>query len=105
MRLPEFIKQKRLNAVLTQQEAVELLGYKKAQFLSNLERGLRKPPLEILRRMCHVYRISREEMREHYIQEARIDAEEKAISKWDSHFALGQSAQQGAPSVLEESEE
>lgn len=86
VRLSEFIKQKRLNAVLTQQEAVSLLGYKKTQFLSNLERGLRKPPLEILKRMCEVYRISQEEMRIQYIQEAKVDAEEKAIRKWDCHF-------------------
>ena len=86
MSLSEFIKAKRISAVLTQQEAVKLLGYKKAQFLSNLERGIRRPPLELLKRMCEVYQVSKEEMREQYVQQARIDAEEKAVRKWEIHF-------------------
>lgn len=86
--LSSFIREKRLNAVLTQQEAVKLLGYKKSQFLSNLERGNRKPPLEVLKRMCEVYKISQEEMRVEYLKQAKVDAEEKAIRRWNAHFGV-----------------
>lgn len=87
MSLSEFIKQKRLGVFLTQQEAVKLLGYKNSQFLSSLEVGKRKPPLEVLKRMCEVYRISQEEMRNHYIQQAKVDAEKTALKRWEAHFA------------------
>lgn len=70
---------------MTQQEAAELLGYKKAQFLSHLERGTRKAPVEVLKKMCEVYRVPEHEMREQYIQQAITDAEENAQQKWDGY--------------------
>ncbi|UYL08171.1 helix-turn-helix domain-containing protein [Bdellovibrio sp. SKB1291214] len=83
MSLSDYIKKKRLNALLTQQEAAKLLGYKKSQFLSNLELGNRKPPLEVLKKMCEVYKIPPEEMREEYIRSTSKEAEETAEKKWD----------------------
>ncbi|HEX7673175.1 MAG TPA: helix-turn-helix transcriptional regulator [Bdellovibrio sp.] len=91
MSLSEFIKQKRLGVFLTQQEAVKLLGYKNSQFLSSLEVGKRKPPIEVLKRMCEVYRISQDEMRSRYVQQAKVDAEVMAIKRWDEHFATKES--------------
>lgn len=83
MSLSDYIKKKRLNALLTQQEAAKLLGYKKSQFLSNLELGNRKPPLEVLKKMCEVYNIPHEEMRQAYISNSSKEAGENAEKKWD----------------------
>ncbi len=84
MSLCDFIKKKRLSAFLTQQEAAKLLGYNKSQFLSNLELGNRKVPLQVLKKMCDVYKIPEKVMREEYIKQATEDAEENAQHKWDN---------------------
>lgn len=84
MSISDFIKKKRIDVFLTQQEASLLLGYKKSQFLSNLERGTRKPPLETLKKMCEIYRIPESEMREEYIKQMTEDANKTAKQKWDA---------------------
>lgn len=86
MTLSNFIKKHRKDACLTQKEAVELLGYKNSQFLSNLEIGHRKPPVEVLKRMCKVYKVSESEMLEQYVEQARVEAEKSARRKWEKHF-------------------
>lgn len=88
MTLAKYIKEQRLNAALSQKEAVRLLGYKKPQFLSNLERGTSRPPVEVLKRMCEIYRTSYEDMREKYIKESIEIAQKKAEGKWE----LGETA-------------
>lgn len=80
--LPKYIREQRQRAALTQQEAVELLGYRKSQFLSSLERGLTKPPVDVLKKMCEVYRIPCDDMRQRYIQSQMDDARKKAEAKW-----------------------
>ncbi|UYL09459.1 helix-turn-helix transcriptional regulator [Bdellovibrio sp. SKB1291214] len=84
MALSNFIKSKRIDNFLTQQEAAVLLGYKKSQFLSNLECGKRKPPLDVLQKMCEVYHVERSEMRDEYIKSATNEAHQLAQEKWDS---------------------
>ncbi|WP_168196447.1 helix-turn-helix transcriptional regulator [Bdellovibrio sp. NC01] len=93
MTLSNFIKKHRKDACLTQKEAVELLGYKNSQFLSNLEIGHRKPPVEVLKRMCKVYKVSEDEMLEQYVEQARIEAEKSARRKWEKHFGRRGEAQ------------
>ena len=83
MTLAKYIKEQRLNAALSQKEVVRLLGYKKPQFLSNLERGTSRPPVDVLKRMCEIYRTSHQEMREMYIQESIEIAQRKAEGKWE----------------------
>ncbi|WP_413292747.1 helix-turn-helix domain-containing protein [Bdellovibrio sp. HCB185ZH] len=83
MSLSDFIRKKRMGAFLTQREAAKLLGYSRSQFLSNLERGNRKPPLEILKRMCEIYRVPEEEMKAEYIKQITEDAKESINQKWD----------------------
>jgi transcriptional regulator with XRE-family HTH domain len=81
--LSNYIKKKRMGAFLTQQEAAKLLGYSRSQFLSNIERGNRKPPLEVLKRMCEIYKVPEDEMREEYIKQVTEDARDNANQKWD----------------------
>lgn len=79
---PKYLREKRIAVAMTQQQAGRLLGYKKSQFLSNLERGTSKPPLEVLKRMCEIYKISREEMRLRYVEDAVREAEARALQRW-----------------------
>lgn len=52
-----FLKEARESAGLTQQEVASKLSYSTAQFVSNWERGISLPPLDILRvfsKICEV---------------------------------------------------
>ncbi|WP_374035800.1 helix-turn-helix domain-containing protein [Bdellovibrio bacteriovorus] len=85
MSLSDFIRKKRLGAFLTQQDAAKLLGYNRPQFLSNLERGNRKPPIEVLKKMCEIYSIPEEEMKAEYVRQATADAIYNAHQKWNNN--------------------
>lgn len=87
MSLSDYIKKKRMGAFLTQQEAAKLLGYSRSQFLSNMERGNRKPPLEVLKKMCEIYKVSEDEMREEYVKQVTQDAQNSASQKWNDSVA------------------
>lgn len=47
-----FVKAMRLRAELTQDELARRLSYSSAQFVSNWERGVSLPPLDILAKLC-----------------------------------------------------
>lgn len=82
MSLSSFLRNKRLNAILTQKQVGEKLGFQKPQFVSSMERGTSRPPIIVLRRMCEIYRISEEEMRKAYIEDAMVEARQKAERAW-----------------------
>lgn len=48
----EFLKDMRQKSGLTQQELASKLSYSTAQFISNWERGISLPPLEVLPRLA-----------------------------------------------------
>lgn len=79
-----FLKNKRLQAVLTQQQASSLLGYQSSQFLSNLERGLSKPPIAVLLKMCKIYSVPEEEMKREYFTWVQQEALKKATTQWEN---------------------
>ena len=68
--LGRFLKSKRDAVFMTQKDASVHLGIKSQQFLSNIEQGIRNPPVELLKEMCKIYNISAEEMRTEYIVES-----------------------------------
>ena len=57
-----YLKTKRQNAGMTQQEVANKLGYSTAQFISNFERGLCSPPLNNLKTIIGLYKIPVEEV-------------------------------------------
>lgn len=85
MSISNYIKNKRVERFLTQKEASEFLGYKQSQFLSNLECGKRKPPLNTLKKMCELYGVDDAEMRDEYIKNASEEATQMAQHKWDAN--------------------
>lgn len=60
--LAVFLKEKRVQAGLTQSQVAEKLGYSSPQFVSNWERGLANPPVFILRDLTKMYKVSADEM-------------------------------------------
>ncbi len=86
MNLCDFLKEKRNGVALTQKEAGELLGYKRSQFISSLERGGSRPPISVLKKMCLVYRVSENEMKRAYLEDVMENAQAKALRAWDDIF-------------------
>ncbi|MGZ3743693.1 MAG: helix-turn-helix transcriptional regulator [Pseudobdellovibrionaceae bacterium] len=62
MNLSKFLKDKRLEAGLSQGAVAKKLGYTSPQFVSNWERGLSQPPVVTLRKIAQIYNISANEM-------------------------------------------
>ncbi len=60
--LADFLKEARTNAGLTQGKVAEILGYTTPQFISNWERGMSFPPIDVLRKIAGLYKISEEEL-------------------------------------------
>lgn len=57
-----FLKQKREAVKVSQGAVARRLGYSSAQFVSNIERGLCFPPMDALKMMMELYKISGTEM-------------------------------------------
>lgn len=62
MDLSKFLKEKRLQAGLSQGAVAKKLGYTSPQFVSNWERGLSQPPVATLRKIAQIYNISANDM-------------------------------------------
>lgn len=57
-----YLKQKRIEANLTQKEVSEHFGYSTAQFVSNWERDVSMPPIKDLKRLGQLYKIPVDEL-------------------------------------------
>jgi transcriptional regulator with XRE-family HTH domain len=62
MDLSKFLKEKRLEAGLSQGAVAKKLGYTSPQFVSNWERSLSQPPVATLRKIAQIYNISPNDM-------------------------------------------
>ena len=60
--LAVFLKDKRVQANLTQSQVAEKLGYSSPQFISNWERGLASPPVFVLKDLTKMYKVAADEM-------------------------------------------
>lgn len=85
--LPEYLKDMRVKAGLTQAEVANKLGYTSPQFVSNWERGLANPPVFMLKGLTKLYRVDAEEMLKRFLQdvesEIRGEFYEKRAEKRD----------------------
>jgi len=57
-----FVKEMRLRSGLTQDELARKLSYSSAQFVSNWERGISLPPLDIMAKLCVVCKTSPDDL-------------------------------------------
>lgn len=83
--LGEFLQTKRKAAGFSQWEVSEKLGYSTAQFVSNWERGISSPPINVLKKIAYLYNASAEELFEVVlnakIQEVTRDLRRKFYGK------------------------
>jgi transcriptional regulator with XRE-family HTH domain len=72
--LGNYLKNKRIEAGLNQNEVAKALGYKTAQFVSNWERGLCSPPAEKFYEIIKLYKLNKNEF-----VEFLLDLEESGL--------------------------
>jgi transcriptional regulator with XRE-family HTH domain len=70
-KISKFLRKKRVEAGLTQQQVARVLGYSSSQFVSNWERGLCNPPMESLGQLVTLFKIDNEEIMEIYLDSMR----------------------------------
>lgn len=75
-----LLKESRVKAGFTQHEIAQKFGYGSAQFISNWERGLSQPPMEVLVELCTLLKIPKGTVKELLVQNA-IQQMEKKIEK------------------------
>ena len=73
--LGKFIKHKREQKQLTQKQLADGLGYPNAQFISLMENGHSKVPLDIATRLCKVLSVKPKAMFVHFINEYKKEIE------------------------------
>lgn len=56
-KLAEYLHRKRVELGLTQSEVAEFLGYSSPQFISNWERGVAQPPVNVLPKLAKFYKV------------------------------------------------
>ncbi len=78
----KFIKEKRVDAGLTQRDVASHLKYTTAQFVSNWERGISMPPLEALPRLSKLLEVPAKDFIKvmHAHQEQQLIVSKKEVS-------------------------
>ena len=76
-----FLKEKRLEAGLTQKAVAEKFGYTSGQFVSNWERGLVMPPLKTIRQLAELYGANLNEIYEMICEETQRVVREQLYSE------------------------
>lgn len=62
------LKEFREKAGLSQKDVSDVFGLMSAQFISNWERGVSKPPVNYLKTMAKIYKVDAEELFEKYLR-------------------------------------
>lgn len=76
----DYLRTKRLERGLSQVEVAKSLGYTSAQFVSNWERGISRPPITTILQLSKIYGIDLAELKQIYI-DSELDDYRKAIEK------------------------
>lgn len=81
------LKAWREQAKLSQSSVAEKLSYTTPQFISNWERGLSLPPLEVLPKLIKMYGLSAEEMTDviYRYQEVQLSEQKRALEALLKH--------------------
>lgn len=67
-----YLREKRREAGLSQQNVANALGYSSPQFISNLERGTCPVPLNRIRQFIDLYKIDQDEFVSKFLNEQEI---------------------------------
>ena len=95
-KLAQFLKEKRTLSGLSQKDVATRLGYSTSQFISNWERGVSQPPINTLRTLALMYKISAEEMFNVLLEETIVQVEADLKRKF---YAENSSADLGSGGV------
>ena len=68
----KYLREKRREAGLSQQNVASALGYSSPQFISNLERGTCPVPLNRIRQFIDLYKIDQDEFVSRFLNEQEI---------------------------------
>ncbi len=79
--LGNFLKQKRVDANLTQRELASALGNMNSQFVSNWERGLCAPPSHCFQKLIDMLKINRDTLVHVMLEDSRVVIEAKVYKK------------------------
>jgi transcriptional regulator with XRE-family HTH domain len=71
--LSEYLQTSRTKAGLTQKDISKKLGYTSPQFISNWERGISQPPLNVLHKLVKMYDLNRDELFDILLNQAVTD--------------------------------
>jgi transcriptional regulator with XRE-family HTH domain len=95
-KLAQFLKEKRTLSGLSQKDVATRLGYSTSQFISNWERGVSQPPINTLRTLATMYKISAEEMFNVLLEETIVQVEADLKRKFYATESAGATAGNGA---------
>lgn len=79
--LGTFLKQKRIDSGLTQNELATKLGDVHSQFVSNWERGLCAPPSHSFHKLIEVLKVNRQKLVDVMVEDSRATIEAKILKK------------------------
>lgn len=91
-KLAQFLKEKRTQSGLSQKDVATKLGYSTSQFISNWERGVSQPPINTLRTLATMYKISAEQMFNVLLEETMLQVQADLKKKF---YAESTSESQG----------
>lgn len=74
-----YIRKQRIAANLSQGDVARHFEYESAQFISNWERGLSKPPVELLKTLAKILSISSKDLFELYLK-AEIEMQKRKLT-------------------------
>lgn len=69
--LGEFLTQKRKEMKLTQMQVAQAFGWTSPQFVSNIERGTAKLPMDKVKKAIEIYSVPADEFIEIFVQQTR----------------------------------
>ena len=76
LKFADFLRSSREKADLTQKQVADQLGYKTSQFVSNWERGHSIPPMNALKTLSKMYKLSLNELFEQVLGASLAMSEE-----------------------------
>jgi transcriptional regulator with XRE-family HTH domain len=86
-KLAQFLKEKRTQSGLSQKDVATKLGYSTSQFISNWERGVSQPPINTLRTLATMYKVSAEQMFNVLLEETMLQVQADLKKKFYAESA------------------
>lgn len=83
-KLAQFLKENRTTSGLSQKDVATKLGYSTSQFISNWERGISQPPINTLRTLANMYKVTAEQMFNVLLEETMVQVQADLKKKFYS---------------------